>query len=122
MSYDFGWLERRLLRCEKSMVKPESLRQRQSRFARMITLFLVWLDGEGYEVTFGDAYARDGHMKGSLHYSRLAFDLNIFRGGKYLTGADELESVGEFWESIGGAWGGRFGDVCHFSLSTWGRK
>lgn len=30
--------------------------------------------------------------------------------------------IGEYWESIGGAWGGRFNDGNHYSLGHGGRK
>jgi len=30
--------------------------------------------------------------------------------------------LGEYWESIGGSWGGRFGDGNHYSLKYKGRR
>jgi len=94
----------------------EGLREKQSRFVRMIALLIVQADREGYELTFGDAWSRKGHMKGSLHYSRLAFDLNLFMSGEYLTKTKDYKSLGLYWESIGGSWGGRWKDGGHFSL------
>lgn len=105
-----------LRRVETNAKGTETLRMRQSRFSRMITLLLLFADARGYEITFGDAYARTGHMDGSLHYKRLAFDLNLFKYGAYLTSSDDHRELGEFWESIGGSWGGRFGDGNHYSL------
>jgi hypothetical protein len=57
-----------------------------------------------------------------LHKSRLAVDLNVFRDGKYLTTGEQYADLGEFWESIGGAWGGRFNDGNHFSFEHNGYK
>lgn len=95
----------------------------------------------GYELTNGDAY-RDprcpyGSPK-SLHRERLANDFNLFVGGEYIDGqrdgqpCDEeiayWETLGIFWESLGGTWGGRFetgpsaGDYNHFSTPYQGRR
>ena len=70
----------------------------------------------GYEVTLGDAWAREGHRKGSFHYKRLAIDLNLFKNGVYLRSTESHKPLGEFWESIGGSWGGRWDDGNHYSL------
>ena len=100
----------------------ETLREKQSRFVRLVALLLIEADRLGYEVTFGDAYAKSGHMKGSLHYIRLAIDLNLFKKGKYLKNTDDHILLGKYWESIGGAWGGRFGDGNHYSLKYKGKR
>jgi hypothetical protein len=63
-----------------------------------------------------------GGIARSLHGSRLAVDLNLFRGGQYVTDPDEYQPMGEHWESMGGTWGGRFGDANHFSIEHEGRK
>jgi hypothetical protein len=93
-----------------------SLRERQSLFVRMVARLIDYADALGYELTFGDAYATSGHVAGSFHYSRLAIDLNLFKGGKYLTETEDHKPLGEFWEAIGGTWGGRFRDGNHYSL------
>lgn len=100
----------------------ESLRQKQSRFVYMVALLIQFAYLRGYALTFGDAWATTGHMKNSLHYDRLAIDLNVFKGGQWLTRSVDLRELGEFWESIGGTWGGRFNDGNHFSLAHGGRK
>lgn len=93
-----------------------TLRQKQSKFASMIGLLIVFAYEQGYEITFGDAWAKTGHKKGSFHYDRLAFDLNLFRDGRYLSSTESHEPLGLFWESLNGTWGGRFGDGNHYSL------
>lgn len=99
-----------------------TLREKQSKFVRMVAELLRFAHDSGYELTFGDAYATTGHRPNSLHYSRLAIDLNLFKNGKYLTGTEDHRELGEFWESIGGSWGGRFEDGNHYSLGHGGRR
>ena len=79
----------------------------------------------GFDITLGDAY-RDprcpyGRPK-SLHKKRLAIDLNLFKDGVYLTSTDDHLPLGEYWESIGGSWGGRFNDGNHYSLAHDGMR
>jgi len=95
-----------------------SLRKQQSQFARMVGLLINYATLQGYEVTFGDAFAKSGHIDGSFHYKRLAIDLNLFKDGEYLTETQDHKPLGLFWESIGGTWGGRFKnpDGNHYSL------
>ena len=88
----------------------------------MLPLLFLYTRLQGLEITLGDAWASSGHMTNSLHYVRLAIDLNFFRAGEWLTDQSSYAKVGEFWESIGGAWGGRFGDGGHFSLAHDGRR
>ena len=99
-----------------------SLRQKQSEFVRMVALLIQFATQEGYELTFGAAWASGGHRDNSLHYDRLAIDLNLFRDGKWLKETEDHEMLGLFWELIGGSWGGRFGDGNHYSLEHEGRK
>ena len=99
-----------------------SLRQKQSEFVRMVALLILFANHHGYELTFGDAWAKDGHKINSQHYIRLAIDLNLFRDGKWLSKTEDHAELGEFWELIGGSWGGRFGDGNHYSLEHEGRK
>lgn len=106
-----------------------SLRAKQSDFARALPRLLDQAHTMGYEVTLGDAY-RDprvfgqlGERKGygarwSAHKQRLAIDLNLFRDGKYLSGTKDHRPLGEWWESQGGIWGGRFNDGNHYQWSA----
>lgn len=83
----------------------------------------------GYELTFGEAYrtpeqaalnaAKGTGIVNSLHNQRLAVDLNLFKDGVWLITTEAHKPLGEFWESIGGSWGGRFSrpDGNHYSLS-----
>jgi len=110
-----------------------SLGSKQRRFTKMIGLLIEYAYQNGYELTFGDAY-RDprlhghvGEKKGygatnSLHKQRLAVDFNLFRDGTFLQQTDDHKPLGEYWESLGGSWGGRFNDGNHYSLEHEGRK
>lgn len=97
-----------------------SLRKKQSEFVRMVARLIEFATNQGYELTVGDAY-RDPRSHGkmgeriayghpnSYHKKRLAIDFNLFRDGVWLTSSEEHRPLGEYWESIGGTWGGRFG-------------
>lgn len=62
----------------------------------------------------------DGFIVKSAHQHWLAIDIAIIKNGE-VEWADipEYHDLGEFWESIGGFWGGRWnglGDIYHFEL------
>ena len=85
-----------------------TLRQQQSRFLKMTSLLFQYAELIGYELTYGDCYrdqrCRYGHPR-SLHKSRRAVDLNVFKDGKYLQGkrAKEAHSkLHDFWDFLGG--------------------
>lgn len=109
-----------------------TLGQAQRRFTRMVADLIVWAYDHGYELTFGEAYrtpeqaalnAKSGKgIANSLHTIRLAVDFNLFKDGKFLENSEQHKPLGEYWESIGGSWGGRFGDGNHYSLGWSGRK
>ena len=110
-----------------------TLGQKQRKFTRMIADLIIFAYEQGYELTFGDAF-RDPRVHGpvgqkksyssanSLHKERLAIDLNLFKDGKFLTQSEDHRPLGEYWESMGGSWGGRFNDGNHYSLEHGGRK
>jgi len=94
-----------------------TLREIQTQFAHAVPLLINKAFELGYEVTLGDAY-RDPRApygsKSSKHRRRLAIDLNLFLDGVYLTATESHRELGEYWESIGGIWGGRFEDGNHY--------
>lgn len=101
-----------------------TLREKQSVFVRKVALLILFAYERGYELSFGDAWAKSGHRRNSLHYSRLAIDLNLFRNGVFLQSTEDHRGLGEFWESLGEecCWGGRFGDGNHYSFKHNGKK
>jgi len=99
-----------------------TLGDKQRKFTQMVANLINYAYLQGYELTFGDAWAHDGHKKNSNHYIRLAIDLNLFKDGVYLTETSDHEFLGLFWEEMGGSWGGRFNDGNHYSLEHNGRQ
>lgn len=119
-----------------------TLRQKQSHFARLLAQLIAWIFARGWEVTLADGgltllrkvQTSDGrtlraidreHMDGSLHYSRLAQDLNLFVDGQFITDGshDVWVQIGAHWEAMDPdcRWGGRFKDSNHFSLAHEGK-
>ena len=122
-----------MVRISEAEKKGMTLGQKQRRFARMVADLIIFAYDNGYEVTFSDAY-RDPRLHGnvgvkkgygaanSLHKERLAIDLNLFKGGRFLTNTEDHLLLGQYWESLGGSWGGRFNDGNHYSIEHQGRK
>ncbi|KYT38048.1 M15 family metallopeptidase [Escherichia coli] len=110
------------------------LSEKQQLFAVMIADLIHWAQEHDYRLTFGEAYrtpeqaalnAKSGKgIRNSLHTLRLAVDFNLFINGEYQADTDAYRPLGEYWESIGGTWGGRFSraDGNHFSLEHNGVK
>jgi hypothetical protein len=123
---------------EAEATTERTLRESQSLLIKCLGEFIRFATQRGYELTLGEAYiatprkTRDGkvvddgvHMRGSLHYLRLAIDLNLFVRGQYIQASDDPAWVelGLFWEALDPQcrWGGRFGDGNHLSLAYEGR-
>ena len=70
-----------------------TLREKQSKFLRLLAGLIMFADQNGYELT--------------LPAIGLSVDLKIFKDGKNLT--DHF--IGERWQFIGGIWDGN-----HYSL------
>ena len=110
----------------------ETLGQKQRRFSVAIAKLILAATEMGYEVTLGDAY-RDprlhgtlGEKKGyghanSMHKSRLAVDLNLFKDGKFLTDGASHSPLHDIWDDFGGAkripW-----DMNHYSFEHEGMR
>src|SRR3990172_5977171 len=110
-----------------------TLGEKQRLFTSMIAKLIIWAYEHGYELTFGDAY-RDPRLHGAMgapggygavsscHKIRLAVDFNLFKDGAFLQATEDHRPLGEYWESIGGSWGGRFNDGNHYSLEHEGKR
>ena len=94
----------------------------------MLARLIAHSDALGYELTMGRGYASkeankaDGGHPRSNHLNRLAIDLNLFKNDVFLSKTEDHKELGEFWESMGGTWGGRFNDGNHYSLEHNGVK
>lgn len=113
---------------------------KQAEFAKMTVLLFSFIDLIGWRWRYADAYRDQRCPYGSdrsLHRDRLAIDLIIERPlpngeWEWVVVTEDLLKIGQFWEYIGGAWGGRFGesrqgagdgrDGNHFSLEHNGRR
>jgi hypothetical protein len=99
----------------------------------MVSRLIAKIYELGYEGTIGDGY-RDPRVFGAMgvrmgyssansnHKQRLAIDINLFRNGVFLQTTEDHRPIGEWWESQGGTWGGRFNDGNHYSLEHNGFK
>jgi hypothetical protein len=124
-----------------AVTDTRSLRSLQSLLVKSLGYLIRYAYERGYELTLGEAYvqtprkARDGtfvqdgvHMPSSLHYTRLAIDLNLFIRGVYITRSDDMAwiDLGSFWKALDPActWGGDFpnADANHFSVTFGNRK
>ena len=122
------------------MPEKLSLGEAQRKFVQMVGKLIAYAYANGYGLTFGEAYrtpeqaalnAKNGSgITNSLHTKRLAVDFNLLLNGVYQTDSNAYKPLGVYWESIGGAWGGRFKDSKgdpkpdgnHFSLEWEGVK
>jgi hypothetical protein len=106
-----------------------TLSEKQQLFSVLVAQLIIWANDHGMRLTFGEAFrtpeqaalnARKGSgISNSLHTQRLAVDFNLFINGEYKTRTEDYRALGEYWESLGGSWGGRFKsnpDGNHFSL------
>lgn len=125
-----------------SAFKPEdimsysSLGNKQRLFMWCMGQLIDYAYDQDLALTAGDFSRKDnaGHMRGSLHYDRLAADLNVFiftveGAWEYLESYDEAPGVwdrlGVYWTNLHplARWGGDFAsrDLNHFSITCWGR-
>ena len=113
------------------------LGRRQEIFTKALALLLQFAQIKGFDIRMGDVARSKEEAErlgfaGSLHCSRLAADLNLFKDGKYLRKTEDHEQLGKFWESLSGnyegaelvfRWGGSFSkpDGNHYSIEYQGR-
>jgi hypothetical protein len=100
----------------------------QHKFSVMLARLIRFAADRGYWVITGEvqrskeqakANAKSGvGIEKSLHTICMAVDISLRSpSGIYLEANDDYTEVGEYWESLGGNWGGRWGDGNHFSIS-----
>ena len=102
-----------------------SLRERQSKFWHMFALLKLHADDIGQPFVVIEWKRTWDQQKinvarglsqtmNSKHLDGLAVDIcfldDLSDDGKLNYPADKYKDLGEYWESIGGRWGGRFGD------------
>ena len=95
------------------------LSDKQFEFLISFGELIHWCNVNGYKITGGellrtqfqqDLYVAEGKstVKYSTHQDKLAIDLTLFIDGRLAT-PEEYRPLGEYWELLGGRWGGRFG-------------
>lgn len=114
-----------------------TLIDKQKLFPRLTAQLIQYIESKGYEITFGEAWrtpemakiyeSRGNGIANSLHKSRLAIDLNLFKEGKWLSKTEDYKFAGQYWESLSTGlykccWGGHFSDGNHFSIEHGGYR
>ena len=104
-----------------------SLSKTQQEFTLDIARLIAFADQQGIKLTFGEAYRtndqqelyftgktlriEDGELEvisgkkrtktmNSKHLSRLAVDFNFFKDGKLTYKLEDIEILGDYWESL----------------------
>lgn len=109
-----------------------TLGEKQRLFAELSAKLIIEIGLRGYRCTYGRAFEDPswnvgGHPR-SLHKSRLAIDLNLFKPFEgewiYCAKTADHEQFGVWWERQHALarWGGRFNDGNHYSLEHGGMK
>lgn len=107
-----------------------TLGETQRAFTRTLADLIVFAYDQGFELTIAEAYrtpeqarimaASGKGIVNSLHVKRLAVDLNLFRGGKWLTRTEDHAPLGAHWKTLHplARWGGDFSrpDGNHYSF------
>lgn len=112
------------------------LSTKQQNFTLMQAQLVIWAYSQGLGLTFGEAWRPDdmqllyyygfsikekentieliktkikSKTKINKHGNKLSVDFNLFKNGKYTSRKEDYRLIGEYWESLNGKWGGRFG-------------
>ena len=97
-----------------------SLQKRQCDFTLAFSKLVTKAICLGYEVKVAEwnrllVTQKDYVARGvswtldSRHLDNLAVDMYLFKDGVIALGGPLYRPLGEYWESLGGRWGGRFG-------------
>lgn len=107
------------------------LSEKQTIFAKNVSLLINYIFSQGFLVTLGEAYRTPEQAKiyasqgkgivDSLHCKRLAIDLNLLdKNGTYLSDSQSYKQFGEYWATLHpfNRWGGVFTrvDGNHFEM------
>jgi hypothetical protein len=113
-----------------------TLGEAQRQFSPCLARLILWAYEQGFEITIAEVYRtpeqaiRNAHagtgIVNSVHVKRLAADLNLFRGGKWLTTSADHAPLGAHWKTLHdlARWGGDFSrpDGNHYSFEWEGVK
>lgn len=101
-------------------MSTDPLSLRQCAFTHALALLILEIERRGFQVKVQELnrtvetqkeYIEKGVSKtmDSRHLDKLAADLVLFKDGILVGNQEEYRPLGEYWESLGGRWGGRFG-------------
>lgn len=107
-----------------------TLGEKQELFVELLGRLIAWSYARGYRIRGGELWrppetaalmaAKGAGIANSLHTQKLAIDLNLFRGGSWLTSSEAHRPLGVFWKSLHPLcrWGGDFSkpDGNHYSI------
>jgi hypothetical protein len=103
------------------------LLDKQMRLPTMLAMLAIFALLKGYTINHGEGYDDDGkgHMPGSLHYIKLAQDVNLYKNGVWLDKGPEAEKghnlLHDLWDLLGGA--ERIPkDLNHYSIAHEGKR
>jgi peptidoglycan L-alanyl-D-glutamate endopeptidase CwlK len=107
-----------------------SLGKKQEIFSKNLHLLVAHIYDLGFQIRRGEChrpyfmqqhYVRTGRSKTlkGRHPQKMAADLFIFKDGKWISSKEELQGIGDYWESLDceNEWGGNwtdFVDTPHF--------
>jgi hypothetical protein len=113
---------------------------RQQLFSKLLAELILYAYSRGYKLTLaevgvqGSRRSRDGrtyedgvHMRDSLHYARLAADLNLFVNDLFIRDSRSVawQDLGSYWQTLHPLcrWGGTFtrADANHVSIAFMGK-
>lgn len=114
---------------------PQTTGEAQRLFMRLLPRLIDHIHSQGYECTIGDAY-RDPRVFGEIgeglgyghprsgHKRRLAVDINLYKGGRYLQATEDHVPIGTWWKRQHPLCrsGIDFADGNHYSLEWEGVK
>lgn len=100
---------------------PPSLSERQCQFTHALAYLISQAYAQGFAIKIVElnrllATQKDYVARGvsktldSRHLDNLAVDVVLYRDGVLVPYGEAYRPLGVYWESIGGRWGGRFGE------------
>ena len=97
-----------------------SLVDKQHFHAMRLARLFFYADSLGYQIAGGAWGMLENETTGErhdLHTVRLLTNVNVSRHGTLLFDVDSVKPLGDYWETLGGTWGGNFDTpkVNHFS-------
>ena len=107
------------------------IREKQAEFVVMVARLICYMDNlakKGFILEWYRTKERQAQLvaekkswtMNSKHIDGLAVDICILKDGKASWDNADYEPLGNFWESIGGRWGGSFKqrDSVHFEYNN----